>query len=213
MTEKQCDSVLFGTAIPNSNFIQDGLIGADDSAEQFEYDPEKAKALLAEAGYPNGYDLTMTVNTKYPTSVKIATAIQAQMAEAGIRVEIEQVDSAAWTDMKKAGKVTCGIGNWYVDYNDPDSMLYPMSDGRTDLSSSFFHNDEFKQLMIEGIQTEDTAKRQEIYAKADHILTHEQFPVVMLYNETLFYLKKPYVKNFEVTFTYRTMFKDADIEY
>ena len=71
-----CDSVLFGTAIPNSNFIQDGLIGADDSAEQFEYDPEKAKALLAEAGYPNGYDLTMTVNTKYPTSVKIATAIQ-----------------------------------------------------------------------------------------------------------------------------------------
>ena len=208
-----CDSVLFGTAIPNSNFIQDGLIGADDSAEQFEYDPEKAKALLAEAGYPNGYDLTMTVNTKYPTSVKIATAIQAQMAEAGIRVEIEQVDSAAWTDMKKAGKVTCGIGNWYVDYNDPDSMLYPMSDGRTDLSSSFFHNDEFKQLMIEGIQTEDTAKRQEIYANADHILTHEQFPVVMLYNETMFYLKKPYVKNFEVTFTYRTMFKDADIEY
>lgn len=85
-----CDSVLFGTAIPNSNFIQDGLIGADDSAEQFEYDPEKAKALLAEAGYPNGYDLTITVNTKYPTSVKIATAIQAQMAEAGIRVEIEQ---------------------------------------------------------------------------------------------------------------------------
>ncbi len=64
----------------------------------------RQKALLAEAGYPNGYDLTMTVNTKYPTSVKIATAIQAQMAEAGIRVEIEQVDSAAWTDMKKAGK-------------------------------------------------------------------------------------------------------------
>ena len=47
--------------------------------------------------------------------------------------------------MKKAGKVTCGIGNWYVDYNVPDCMLYPMSDGRTDLSSSFFHNDEFKQ--------------------------------------------------------------------
>ena len=156
--------------------------------------------------YVNAYQVTSTGGD-------YGAAIQAQMAEAGIRVEIEQVDSAAWTDMKKAGKVTCGIGNWYVDYNDPDSMLYPMSDGRTDLSSSFFHNDEFKQLMIEGIQTEDTAKRQEIYAKADHILTHEQFPVVMLYNETLFYLKKPYVKNFEVTFTYRTMFKDADIEY
>lgn len=38
-----CDSVLFGTAIPNSNFIQDGLIGADDSAEQFEYDQRRQK--------------------------------------------------------------------------------------------------------------------------------------------------------------------------
>ena len=91
---------------------------------------------MAEAGYPNGYDLTMTVNTKYPTSVKIATAIQAQMAEAGIRVEIEQVDSAAWTYMKKAGKVTCGIGNWYVDYNDPDSMLYPMSENNKNRKST-----------------------------------------------------------------------------
>lgn len=135
------------------------------------------------------------------------------MAEAGIRVEIEQVDSAAWTDMKKNGGVTCGIGNWYVDYNDPDSMLYPVSDGRVDLNSIFWHNDEFKQLMIDGVQTEDTAERQEIYAHADHILTHEEFAVAMIYNETMFYLKKPYVKDFAVTFTYRTMFNNTDIEY
>ena len=207
-----CDSVLFGTASPNSNFLQTGLIGASDDMEQFEYNPEKAKELLAEAGYADGYDLRITVNTKYPTGVKIATAIQAQMKEAGINVEIEQVDSAAWTDMKKSGGVTCGIGNWYVDYNDPDSMLYPVSDGRVDLSSMFWHNDEFKQLMIDGVQTDDDAQRQEIYARADEILTHEEFAVAMLYNETLFYLKKPYVKDFEVTFTYRTMFNDADIE-
>ena len=207
-----CDSVLFGTASPNSNFLQTGLIGASDDMEQFEYNPEKAKELLAEAGYADGYDLRITVNTKYPTSVKIATAVQAQMKEAGINVEVEQVDSAAWTDMKKSGGVTCGIGNWYVDYNDPDSMLYPVSDGRVDLSSMFWHNDEFKQLMIDGVQTDDDAQRQEIYARADEILTHEEFAVAMLYNETLFYLKKPYVKDFEVTFTYRTMFKDADIE-
>ena len=76
-----CNSVLFGTATPNSNFLQDGLIGADDSAEQFAYDPEKAKSLLAEAGYPDGYDLRITVNTKYPTSLTIATAVQAQIVD------------------------------------------------------------------------------------------------------------------------------------
>lgn len=207
-----CDSVLFGTASPASSFLQKGLIGAVDDAEQFDYNPEKAKELLAEAGYPDGYDLRITVNTKYPTSVTIGTAVQAQMKEAGINVEVEQVDSAAWTDMKKNGGVTCGIGNWYVDYNDPDSMLYPVSDGRTDLNSMFWHNDEFKQLMIDGVQTDDEAQRQEIYAKADDILTHKEFAVAMLYNETLFYLKKPYVTGFEVTSTYRTMFNNTDIE-
>lgn len=207
-----CESVLFGTATPASNFLQTGLIGAVDDAPQFEYNPEKAKELLAEAGYADGYDLRITVNTKYPTSVTIGTAVQAQMKEAGINVEVEQVDSAAWTDMKKNGGVTCGIGNWYVDYNDPDSMLYPVSDGRTDLSSMFWHNDEFKQLMIDGVQTDDEAQRQEIYARADEILTHEEFAVAMLYNETMFYLKKPYVKDFEVTSTYRTMFGNTDIQ-
>lgn len=207
-----CDSVLFGTASPASSFLQKGLLGAVDDAEQFDYNPEKAKELLAEAGYPDGYDLRITVNTKYPTSVTIGTAVQAQMKEAGINVEVEQVDSAAWTDMKKSGGVTCGIGNWYVDYNDPDSMLYPVSDGRTDLNSMFWHNDEFKQLMIDGVQTDDEAQRQEIYAKADDILTHKEFAVAMLYNEILFYLKKPYVTGFEVTSTYRTMFNNTDIE-
>ena len=127
-----CESVLFGTASPNSNFLQEGLIGSRDDMEQFEYNPEKAKELLAEAGYADGYDLRITVNTKYPTSVTIGTAVQAQMKEAGINVQVEQVDSAAWTDMKKNGGIMCSIGNWYVDYNDPDSMLYPVSDGRVD---------------------------------------------------------------------------------
>ena len=209
--EALCQGVLFGTATPNSRFLQDWLIGADDSVEQITYDPEKVKELLTEAGYPDGYDLKITVNTSYPISLTIATAVQAQMEEAGVHVEIEQVDAAAWSDMKKSGSITCNIGNWYVDYNDPDSMLYPVSDGRTNLTSSFWHNDEFKQLMIDGIQTDDADERQEIYSRCDYILTHEDFAVAMLYNETMFYLKKPYVKDFDVTFTYRTMYKDADI--
>lgn len=210
--EALCESVLFGTASPASNFIQEGLIGYNPDAEQYTYDPEKAKELLAEAGYADGYDLRITVNTQYSTSVTIATALQAQMKEAGINVEVEQVDNAAWTDMKANGGVMCGVGNWYVDYNDPDSMLYPMSDSRTDLTSSFWHNDEFKQLMIDGVHTDDEAERQAIYERADEILCHEDCAVAFLYNETLYYLKKPYVTGFEVSSTYRTMFAETDIE-
>lgn len=213
-----CEGPLFGTAVPNSNFLQAGLIGANPDAEQFEYNPEKAKELLAAAGYTEPidddgcvYEFELAVNTKYAAGINIATALQAQMKEAGIKVNVNQVDSAAWSDMKASGSLTVGLSSWYVDYNDPDSMLYPVSDGRVDANSIFWHNDEFKSLMEQGVQTEDAAERQEIYARADEILTHEEFGVAMLYNETMFYLKKPYVEGFEVTFTYRTMFKDADI--
>ena len=213
-----CEGPLFGTAVPNSNFLQAGLIGANTEAEQFEYNPEKAKELLAAAGYTEAidadgcvYEFELAVNTKYAAGINIATALQAQMKEAGINVIVNQVDSAAWSDMKASGSLTVGLSSWYVDYNDPDSMLYPVSDGRVDANSIFWHNEEFKSLMEQGVQEEDTAKRQEIYARADEILTHEEFGVAMLYNETMFYLKKPYVEGFEVTFTYRTMFKDADI--
>ena len=173
-----CESILHGTATVPNSYIPAGIIGHDDSLPEFEYDPEKAKSLLAEAGYPDGIDLRVTVNTKYQGNVAIATAFQQQAKAAGINVEVEQVDSAAWSDMKKNGGVDCGISNWYVDYSDPESMLYPMT--KTDTNSSFWHNAEFDKLMDEGIATTDEAERQEIYAKAEHIMTREDWATTPL---------------------------------
>ncbi|RGZ01627.1 ABC transporter substrate-binding protein [Clostridium sp. AM58-1XD] len=207
-----CESILHGTATPASSYIPDSLIGHDDSLEVFPYDPEKAKQLLAEAGYPDGYDLRISVNTKYSVSVALATAVQEQAKAAGINVQIEQVDSAAWSDMKLAGGIDCSISNWYVDYNDPDSMLYPVNETATQTNSTFYQNDEFTKLMNEGIQTADEAERDEIYKKAEHILTREDWAVAPLYNETKYYLLNPRVTGFEIGSTFRTFFKNADIQ-
>ena len=205
-----CDSILHGTATVPTSYIPEGVIGHDDSLTEFEYNPERAKELLTEAGYPDGIDLRVTVNTKYAGNVAIATAFQEQAKEAGINVEVEQVDSAAWSDMKASGGVDCGISNWYVDYPDPESMLYPMT--KTDTNSSFWHNDEFDQLLEAGIATTDTDERQEIYAKAEHIMTREDWATTPLYNETKFYLLNPKITGFEVDSTFRMFWKDADIQ-
>ena len=205
-----CESILHGTATVPNSYIPAGIIGHDDSLPEFEYNPEKAKSLLAEAGYPNGIDLRVTVNTKYQGNVAIATAFQQQAKAAGINVEFEQVDSAAWSDMKKNGGVDCGISNWYVDYSDPESMLYPMT--KTDTNSSFWHNAEFDKLMDEGIATTDEAERQEIYKKAEHIMTREDWATTPLYNETKFYLLNPSITGFEMDATFRMFWKNADIQ-
>jgi len=206
------ESIVHGTAKPATSFLPEGLIGHDEKAEVYPYDPAKAKELLAEAGYADGYDLTITANTVTDVSVSIATAIQAQAKESGINVSIEKVDSAAWTDMKKQGKVACGVGSWYVDYNDPDSMLYPYGDGRTDYNSSFYHNDEFKQLLEDGVLTSDKAERQQIYQEAEQLLTRRDFAAVPIYNEKMFYLKKDYVENFKLSSNQRFFYHDAVIK-
>lgn len=205
-----CDSILHGTATVPNSYIPAGIIGHDDTLPKFEYNPQKAKELLAEAGYGDGYNLRVTVNTKYQGNVAIATAFQQQAKAAGINVEVEQVDSAAWSDMKKSGGVDCGIANWYVDYPDPESMLYPMTE--TDLNSSFWHNDEFDKLLKEGVATTDPAERQEIYKKAEHIMTREDWATTPLYNETKFYLLKPNITGFKMDGTFRMFWKNADIQ-
>ena len=207
-----CESVLHGTASVPSSFIPPALIGHDKNALPFEYAPDRAKALLAEAGFANGYDLRVTVISTNSLGLQIATAFQEEAKPAGINVQIEQVDRSAWTDMKRNGGIDCSVSNWYVDYSDPDSMLYPVSAGRVDLSSSFWHNSRFEKLMDDGVLTDDTAARQKIYEQAEHILTREDFAALPLINEVNFYLLNPKVTGFTIDSANRIYCASTDIQ-
>lgn len=209
-----CESLLYGTATPAKTFLPKGLLGYNDSVEEYEYNPEKAKQILADAGYPNGIELEAVDNTKYPTLSKIIIAIQDQAKASGINIKINQIDNAAWADMKRSGKLKdMAISNWYVDYIDPDGMIYQtMSEKLTQQNSNFYADKEFNDLLNTARITEDPAQREEMYKKADELLTRRDYGAIPIYNETMYYLKKDYVKNFEVSSTYRFLFGDTDIQ-
>lgn len=208
-----CNDLLYGTATPATTFIPKGLLGYNEDAPEFAYDPEKAKQLLAEAGYPDGIDLEAQDNTKYPTYTKVIVAIQDQAKAAGIRIKINQVDNAAWADMKRNGQVSMAVSNWYVDYADPDGMLYQtMSQKMTVQNSNFYADPEFNQLLDDARAEADESKREEMYKKADEILTRRDYGSIPICNESMFYLAKDYVKNFEVTSNYRYYFGETDIQ-
>lgn len=114
--------------------------------------------------------------------------------------------------MKRNGGIDCSVSNWYVDYSDPDSMLYPVSAGRVDLSSSFWHDPRFEKLMDDGVLTDDAVARQKIYEQAEHILTREDFAALPLINEVNFYLLNPKVTGFTIDSANRIYCGSADIQ-
>ena len=189
--------------------------------EVFNDKPEELAAFIGDEGYFSSmFDFNAAVFGSSENGWHDAAPITpddykkccfaSQAKAAGINIEVEQVDSAAWSDMKKNGGVDCSISNWYVDYSDPESMLYPMT--KTDTNSSFWHNAEFDQLLEDGIATTDSAERQEIYKKAEHIMTREDWATTPIYNETKFYLLNPSITGFEIDATFRMFWKDADIQ-
>ncbi|MDO4288687.1 MAG: ABC transporter substrate-binding protein [Eubacterium sp.] len=211
--EAICNDLLHGAATPAKTFIPESLIGYDDSVPAYEYNPEKAKQLLAEAGYPDGITIKLTQSSKYQTLCQVGTAIQDQARAAGITLEINQVDGAAYTDMNKAGEIELSVSNWYTDYVDTDGMIYQrMSATTTQQVSNKYNNAEFNQLINDARKIKDENQRAELYKQADNILTRQDYGAIPLYNDTMFYLLGDNVENFEVTSIYRYHFWDAEFK-
>jgi peptide/nickel transport system substrate-binding protein len=87
-------SVLRGMAIPTNQWYTPSSPYYNSSVKGYPYDPEKAKQLLAEAGFPNGFKTTITTD---PTRANVMTAVQSYLAKVGIDAQIVTVDPAKWS--------------------------------------------------------------------------------------------------------------------
>lgn len=187
-TEAMVDNYLKGNALATSCFIPRGCMGFDESRPVSKHDTEKAKALLAEAGFPDGIHIVTTVSEK-SSVVGVATVLQQQMKEAGIDFEIQKVDDAAYIDLRKQGEVQVAFSTWYADIVDPDNFLYTILHSTSSgFFSSNYNNPEFDALLDEGRVVTDPAKREELYRKAEHMVVMEDFANVPLYNPIQFFL-------------------------
>jgi peptide/nickel transport system substrate-binding protein len=106
-----------GLAVIHQSFLPSGFLGAIDD-KPFTYDPAKARELLAAAGYPDGFAITMDARNTSPT-IDMAQAIQASFAEAGVQVEIIPGDGQQTLTRYRARNHDMYIGEWGPDYQDP----------------------------------------------------------------------------------------------
>ena len=129
------DTIMKDVAMVHQAFLPQGFLGAIDD-QPFSLDVEKAKALLAEAGYPEGFTVTMdTRNT--PDITGMAQAIQQTLAEAGITLEIIPGDGQQTLTKYRERNHDIYIGRWGPDYQDPhtNASTFAMNPDNSDDAS------------------------------------------------------------------------------
>jgi peptide/nickel transport system substrate-binding protein len=110
-------NIVAGTYKPHQAFLPQGFLGAI-SDKPYKFDPAKAKELLAKAGLPNGFTVTMDVRSTNPIT-DIAQAVQANWAQAGIKLELIPGDGKQTLTKYRARTHDIYIGQWGPDYLDP----------------------------------------------------------------------------------------------
>jgi ABC-type transport system substrate-binding protein len=117
-----------GIGMAAKNFLPPSLWGYNDDFEDYSYSPERAKELLTEAGYPDGFETNLWVmpvsRGYYPDPSKVGEAIQADLAAVGIDAEIVTYDWGTYLDKVDLGEHAMCMLGWMPDFFDPDNFLF-----------------------------------------------------------------------------------------
>lgn len=160
--------------------------------EPYEYNVEKAKELLAEAGYPDGIKFNMMYSNT-TSNTKQAEFYKQQLAKAGIEVELIGLENAILnqrvqdTDAPGAeAEVDTYISGWSSSTGDADWALRPLlckeSEPPLSYNTCYYENEEFDELIYKALSTADETVRAECYAKAQDIVW-EDSPIVAMAND------------------------------
>ena len=149
-----------------------GFSTSGDGATWYPYDPEAAKALLAEAGFPDGFDVTLAyrdvVRVYLPNVNQVAQEIQAQLAEVGINVTINKMESGPFLESAAAGEQPLYLLGWGMDYPDATNFY----DFHFASNATRFGN-EWPDLVEEikaAAQLGDPAERQAHYDEVNRLI-------------------------------------------
>lgn len=184
--------IINGRATPTGQVLPPLMPGYEEGFEGYPYDPEAAREILAEAGYPDGFSTVLYAMNTDPQP-RIAQAIQADLAEIGVDVELRTLAQAnviaAGGTEGEAPMVWSGGMAWIADYPDPSNFYWPIlgceAASPGGWNWSWYCNEELEQMAVEADSMADPAKAEERTALWNDIFVQimEDAPWVPVFNE------------------------------
>ena len=175
------DAVYLGAGVAAINPIPPTLWSYNTSIKDYAFDPAKAKALLAEAGHPNGFETdlwAMPVQRPYnPNAQRIGEMMQADLAKIGVKAKIVSFEWGEYRKRAAQGDHQMAQLGWTGDNGDPDNFLYVLlgcaaaRPGGSNIAK--WCHKPFDDLLVAAKRTPETAKRTALYEEAQKIFKEE----------------------------------------
>lgn len=169
------DTLLYGQGAVANSVISEVVFGGVKGLEGLEYDPEKAKELLKEAGVKEGTELTISVNDNQ-VRIETCQVIQGMLNEVGINLKIEVLEFGALIEKTTSKQHDMAFFGWVTSTSDADYTYYPLfhsSMHGAPGNRSFYNNPEVDKMIEAGRSNPDYAAREKIYKDIAVVLADE----------------------------------------
>lgn len=190
--------IMGGFAEPAGEFYPTAVNGHDPSITRPAYDPEKAKALLKEAGYENGFTVTLdSPNNRYVNDEKIAQAVASSLAKIGITVEVNAIPKASFFPKANDANSSFNLIGWACNDGDGSGFLdanthtYDVETGYGRYNGGRYSNKEVDSLIEQSAKVLDADERRQILIDAMRVsLVEDQFIIPLHYQVDLYATSK-----------------------
>ncbi|MCU5775584.1 ABC transporter substrate-binding protein [Erwiniaceae bacterium BAC15a-03b] len=211
------NAIFQGTGTVAKNLLPPGVWSADQSLKDYDYDPQKAKALLQEAGLPAGTTIdlwAMPVQRPYnPNARRMAEMIQSDWAQVGIKANIVSFEWGEYLKRVRNGEHQAALMGWTTATGDPDNFFGPLfscTSAAGGSNSAKWCYQPFEKLITAARAEQDHNKRIALYQQAQQVM-HDQAPAVMIAHSTIFEPVRKEVSGYEIDPFGKHIFYQVDI--
>lgn len=182
--KKIVQELLGGINTEANSILPPGVFGYRENAKVIPYDPEGAKKLLAQAGYPGGQGfkpMTIYYRADRPDIEIVATAVATQLRQTlGLDVKLQSLEWRNYLEKHNRHELPFFHMRWAADYLDPENFLSLLLAGYGAENKIDYANPEYDALCRQGDASQDPAERQRLYAQAEDIVLQDA-PFVPIY--------------------------------